>query len=176
MNPFGSVLQKSECETVALNIMKILAKNGDIWRELPIEEYIIMRKKDGNYSISELLYFESVIGYTLTEQTAVLFSDAWKQVYTNKIKSKLVRDKKDVYYLDDTETDFIHLNPLKHAYGINEVYDKMTNFNVYYIMEWDEVCLEGVWVWSSEKKRFPHEAEQRVKELNEEHKQLTDKL
>lgn len=78
--PISSTYGKSEAETVALNIMVILARNGDIWRELPINEYIDERKKDGNYSSMELVYFESIVWHTVNIDRASAFSGMWKQI------------------------------------------------------------------------------------------------
>jgi len=75
--PWNSVLQKSEAETVAGNIMKILAKTGDTWRELTWEEYKEERIKDGGFSESEKHYFEKVIPYCKSEDTANLFAKDW---------------------------------------------------------------------------------------------------
>ena len=75
----GSVLQKSEAETVARNIMVILARTGDEWRTLTWEEYETERKKDANTGFSHIEkgYFNQVIPYCKSADTAVLFSPVW---------------------------------------------------------------------------------------------------
>lgn len=61
--PYESVLQKSEAETVAANIMHILKRTGDTFRDLSEEEYIKERKKDGHFTIQEMDFFRQVIKY-----------------------------------------------------------------------------------------------------------------
>ena len=78
--PWNSVLQNSEPETIACNIMNILKRTGDTWRALSWEEYCKERLKDGNFSETEKDYFEQVIGYCCSEQTAKLFSPDWKEI------------------------------------------------------------------------------------------------
>lgn len=77
LRPLSSVLGKSEYETIALNIMVILKRTGNEFRELSYEEYESERKKDGNYSKIEYMYFESVAKYCLSAETAVSFSPNW---------------------------------------------------------------------------------------------------
>jgi len=78
--PMNSVKQKCECETVARNIMQILAINGDTWRTLPLEEYTYVRKSHGNWSPREDDFFNDVIGYCKSEDTARLFSPFWAEL------------------------------------------------------------------------------------------------
>ncbi len=80
IDPMGSVLQKSEHETIAQNIMVILKRTGDKFRELSWDQYATERKKDGNFSDGEKKYFEEVIGYCKSPDTAKLFSPAWADV------------------------------------------------------------------------------------------------
>ncbi len=75
--PLESVLQKCESETIAQNIMKILERTGNVFRELTFEEYRIERLKDGDFSEGEENYFEKVIGYCVDSKCAKLFSEAW---------------------------------------------------------------------------------------------------
>lgn len=77
--PMGSVMQKSEPETIARNIMVILKRTGDKFRELPFEEYKEEREKDGEYSGIERLYFESVTKYCSDAKSASLFSPVWEE-------------------------------------------------------------------------------------------------
>ena len=80
--PWSSVTKNSESETVAVNIMKILKRNGNTWRELPFEEYEEERKEDGDYSEREKYIFEGVRGYCKSVDTATLFSKTWTEIVT----------------------------------------------------------------------------------------------
>lgn len=75
--PMGSVLQKSEAETVARNIMVILWRTGDEWRDLSIDEYKEERMKDGGWSAFEEHYFNDVLPYCKSPDTAALFCKGW---------------------------------------------------------------------------------------------------
>lgn len=75
--PWNSVLEKSEAETVARNIMTILKRTGDTWRELTWEEYKTERLKDGRFSEMEQGYYEQVIPYCKSADTANLFCKNW---------------------------------------------------------------------------------------------------
>jgi hypothetical protein len=75
--PWNSVLEKSESETVAQNIMKILKRTGNIFRELSWEEYKSERQKDGNFSDIEKSYFDEVIKFCKSADTAKCFSKTW---------------------------------------------------------------------------------------------------
>jgi hypothetical protein len=82
IKPTNSVLQNIEAEIVAANIMAVLARTEDEWRELSFKEYAIERDKDGDfYAHLEHPYFEQVVGYTVSPETAALFSPAWKDVF-----------------------------------------------------------------------------------------------
>lgn len=76
----ASVLQKAEAETVAENIMTILKRTGNTWRRLTYDEYKKERKKDGNYSSEEEYYFNQVIDFCISPETAKLFSPGWRAV------------------------------------------------------------------------------------------------
>ncbi len=80
VQPWNSVKQSSEAETVATNIMKILKRTGDTWRWLDYDEYETERKKDGNYSTRENYYYRDVVDFCVSEDTARLFCPAWKEV------------------------------------------------------------------------------------------------
>ena len=80
--PVGSNAQKSEAETVARNIMVILWRTGDQFRKLSWDEYKAERQKDGNFSEKEHAYFDQVIGYCKSADTAALFSPVWKEAVT----------------------------------------------------------------------------------------------
>lgn len=75
--PWNSVLQKSESETIAANIMVILERTGNKFRPLTWTEYKKERLKDGNFTELEKGYFEEVIPYCKSADTAQLFSKSW---------------------------------------------------------------------------------------------------
>lgn len=78
VQPIASVLRKSEAETIARNIMVILERTGNTFRNLSWEEYKEERLKDGHFTESEKKYFDQVIDYCASAETARLFSPAWK--------------------------------------------------------------------------------------------------
>lgn len=78
--PWGCVFYKSECETIARNIMVILERTGNKWRELSWDEYEEERRKDGNFSIKENGFFHQVLPYTVSEEMARKFSPTWKEI------------------------------------------------------------------------------------------------
>ncbi len=80
IRPWASALQNSQCELIAHNIMKILKRTGNVFRALTWEEYKSERLKDINFSDREKEYFDKVIGYCKSEETARLFSKSWEEV------------------------------------------------------------------------------------------------
>lgn len=86
--PWGSVLQKSEAETIAANIMVILKRTGDTWRELTWEEYKEERLKDGKFTEGEKYYFDKVIGYCKSADSAILFSPNWAAIKSATLSNK----------------------------------------------------------------------------------------
>lgn len=76
--PFSSVLQNTESEIVAMNIMVILRRTGDAFRPLSWGEYKTERMKDGHYTDTEKGCFDSVIKYLKSADTAILFSKSWE--------------------------------------------------------------------------------------------------
>lgn len=78
-HPYNSVKRKSESETVAANIMRILKRTGNTFRNLNWDEYKAERLNDDNFSEKEHAYFLDVIGFCASAETAVLFSPAWVQ-------------------------------------------------------------------------------------------------
>lgn len=75
--PMDSETQNTETEILARNIMKILKRTGDTWRQLSLDEYIAERKKDGGFSRMEEHYFEKALPYTINEKNAKSFSKNW---------------------------------------------------------------------------------------------------
>ena len=84
--PWDSVFHNSGRESSAINIMVILGRTGNTFRELSWEEYLAERIKDGggdtyNYQHgSESDLFPEVVKYTKSAETAQLFSTAWEKV------------------------------------------------------------------------------------------------
>lgn len=76
-NNGASIFQNSEHETIALNIIKILESTGDTWRKLGWLEY-----PDPNFTMGEKYYFDRVIDYTISPDTAKLFCPSWKNIAT----------------------------------------------------------------------------------------------
>lgn len=84
IHPWDSVIKRSEAETVAVNIMKILKRTGDVFPEelLTFEQYAEERKKDGAVHLgNEQMYFKDVIGFCRNADTAKLFSKSWADKY-----------------------------------------------------------------------------------------------
>ncbi len=77
-HPFSSVEQNCECAIIATNIMKVLWKTGDTFRELTEDEYRTEREKDGHFTKKEMSCFRKVIRYCKNPDTAKLFSKAWQ--------------------------------------------------------------------------------------------------
>jgi len=80
VQPMSSVTKNSESETIAMNIMIILGSNGNEFRKLSYSEYKQRRLDDGNFSESEKIFFDRVIEYTLSLESAALFSNVWKEI------------------------------------------------------------------------------------------------
>lgn len=76
--PWNCVFKKAECEIVAKNIMLILKRTGDVFRELTYEEYEQERKKDGKYSDSEKRFFDQVAPFCKSAEEAKSFSKEWQ--------------------------------------------------------------------------------------------------
>ncbi len=76
----ASVFQKREHEIIASNIMTILARTENSFRDLSWEEYKSERLKDSNFSENEKYYFNEVIPYFKSEDTVRLFCPGWKNV------------------------------------------------------------------------------------------------
>jgi len=79
-HPWDSVLRKTDAEVVAVNIMVILKRTGNTWRDLTWEEYCTERFKDGGLTLAEQDYFTQVIRFCRSEIGARLFSKEWAKV------------------------------------------------------------------------------------------------
>lgn len=76
-HPYDSILQKTESEIVARNIMVILSRTGNKFRCLSWEEYDSERQKDGGPNWSEKLHFEKVANYCASSKAANRFCKDW---------------------------------------------------------------------------------------------------
>lgn len=76
--PMGSVARSWEAERIAKNIMVILARSGNVFRPLSWDEYKKERLQDGAFTESEKRFFDGVIDYCKSPDTARLFSEEWK--------------------------------------------------------------------------------------------------
>jgi hypothetical protein len=76
-HPYDSVFRNMEHEIVARNIMVILSRTGDEFRELSWEEYKKERQKDGAFAEGERGLFDKAIKYCKSPDTAALLSEAW---------------------------------------------------------------------------------------------------
>ena len=79
--PWASVTGNSESETIAKNIMTILSRTGNVFRPLTWDEYKVERLKDGNFTESEKKYFDKVIKFCFSPETARLFCQDWNIIY-----------------------------------------------------------------------------------------------
>lgn len=77
IHPFNSITQSHKAETVARNIMVILARTGNVFRLLTWEEYKAQRIVDGHFTERECEFFEKVSRFCVTEETVRLFSNYW---------------------------------------------------------------------------------------------------
>ena len=82
--PWSSVLRKAEYEIVAQNIMKILSRTGNVFRELSFDEYKLERAKDCKLGNFEKEAFDIVVGYTISAYNARMFCHGWKEVIDGK--------------------------------------------------------------------------------------------
>ncbi len=80
--PWGSITQNSESETIAANIMVILKRTGNKFRDLSWEEYKEERLKDGSFTEVERSYFDKVSYLAKGDIMQILeFSDSWKEAF-----------------------------------------------------------------------------------------------
>lgn len=78
--PYSSVFRSSEHETVAMNIMVILKRTGDTFRDLSWEEYKAERLKDKDFYEFEKEYFEKVVTYCQSAEKAKTFCKNWENL------------------------------------------------------------------------------------------------
>ena len=85
-------MQNAECEWVATNIMKILARTGDEFRPITLEEYKAERMKDveagtdkgGGWSYMEASIFERVSNCAKSAELASKFCKDWETALRKK--------------------------------------------------------------------------------------------
>lgn len=77
--PRESVGWSHEAETVALNIMVILVREGNKFKKLSWETYKKHRERDGNFTELEKSLFDDVVGYCSSAEKAETFSPEWRK-------------------------------------------------------------------------------------------------
>ena len=81
--PMNSISKNWESERVATNIMVVLGRTGNTWRELTWDEYLAERIKDGGSNTnsdkhgSEKDIFEKVAPYCTSPSMAKKFCRTW---------------------------------------------------------------------------------------------------
>ena len=86
--PYRSLFRSGNHEAIARNIVTILSRTGNEWRELTEVEYIRERIADaehdqgGGFNPEELIYFRAVAPYLTSEEKAREFSPAWANLET----------------------------------------------------------------------------------------------
>ena len=64
-----------------MNILVILKRTGDQWRDLSLEEYAKERAKDGGYQAwAENEFFNQVQPFTVSADTAATVCDEWAKI------------------------------------------------------------------------------------------------
>lgn len=81
--PWNSVLQKAEAEIVICNIMKILSRLENEFRQLSWNQYKEEKLKDRDFSENEHDYFNEVILYCKDSDSVMSFSKEWKLIGEN---------------------------------------------------------------------------------------------
>ncbi len=84
---FDSVAKNNEQEVVARNIMVILSRAGDEFREMTWQEYKDWRVKEGRFTESEHSYFDRAVKFCRTAETAACFSQVWGMAYDDAKKN-----------------------------------------------------------------------------------------
>lgn len=87
--PWGSTLQNHESEVIAMNVMVILKRTGDTFRELTWDEYKTERLKDAAvFSEKEKPFFERVKHLAIGDKTAIIkFSPVWNDIYIKLLEN-----------------------------------------------------------------------------------------
>jgi len=77
-HPYDSVFQNNESEVVARNIMVILSRTGNVFRSMTWGEYRAERVKGRHFSEREKEFFDRVVLFCYTADTAACFSPTWR--------------------------------------------------------------------------------------------------
>lgn len=75
--PFASIMQKSECETIAKNIIVIQSRIDNKFQLIDWDTYYVHRRKDGEFSDGEKKFYEMVAHLLTTEELVRKFSKYW---------------------------------------------------------------------------------------------------
>ncbi len=79
--PCCSTFGKTEPESVAVSIMRVLVTLGDEWQPLTWEEFAAAASPAGNtHYTREREYFDQVMPHCRNAETAKLFSPAWARI------------------------------------------------------------------------------------------------
>lgn len=78
-HPYDSIFKECKHEVIARNVMKILQRTGNEFRELSWEEYKEERLKDKDFSEIEKSYFDKIVCHCSTEEAAKNFSPNWNE-------------------------------------------------------------------------------------------------
>jgi hypothetical protein len=89
IEPMSCVLKKCEAEIVARNIIVILYRTGDKFRNLSWEEYKEERLKNKNFWEGEKKWFDLVIDYCTDSKKVKAFSKYWNV----KSKAEIASEK-----------------------------------------------------------------------------------
>jgi hypothetical protein len=86
-HPLDSIAQDGRAEKIARNIMVILKRTGDEFRQLRWTAYKTERIKDGNFTMLEKELFEKV-SYLAEgkERDITTFSPVWKQAWQRSVQ------------------------------------------------------------------------------------------
>lgn len=112
-HPLSSILQKTEPECVARNIMIILKRTGNVWRELSEQEYQLEREKDaatdnrGGYSSFELYWFRKVIEHCTSSDRADVFCKNWYRDTTDPVEKQTIpiEQGRDAWFINKKISD-----------------------------------------------------------------------
>jgi len=89
VTPSPSILHNLQSEIIAKNVMFILSKGKNIFRDLTWEEYKVECSKRGDIIMeSAFPHFQNVIKYCKSPITVVLFSSVWMDVYQKELKKQ----------------------------------------------------------------------------------------
>lgn len=119
LSTIGSILLKSEAETVAQNIMKVLSRTGNEWRELIWDEYKTERLKDGNFTDGEQRYFTQALPYCKNADTATLFCKGWAKAESKTPKTMGEQPPSNKSLLEQLEKDIENNIQYKEQIGYN---------------------------------------------------------